>query len=724
LRPIVIRVYYVVDRRTGEERAVGMARRAGRFGGLVAAVVLGMVVAVVPAWAAGLPDGRGYELVSPPVKNGADVMASSRRVHVAADGNAVTFGSLGGFGEVQGAGVGFDYMARRTGTAGTNGWVTHPLDPRQPSLTLLSILHGADSNFMGEFTPDLSCGVYRTVRPLAGVGSPADIPNLYLRDDLLSTGPGSFSLLTVPLVPVDSSFGKPFVAGISDDCSHVIFESDVPLMESSSCTPEFDCPTKLYEWVDGSLRLAGVLPDARPAASSVAGLGAIDHFVSGMLSSDGSRVFFASPGDGNVYMRVDGTTTVQMNASEKTLRESPRSASLWVVSKDGAHAFFITAEGLVDDDDNGSSDLYRFDANAPEGRRLTLLSVDNTVGDAHNALGVLGASADGGSVYFFFAGQLVAGEPRLGSGSGLYRWHEGEITFIGEAAGPDDTIPNGVGASPVFRSLTSRVSPDGAHLLFMTHSDAGFSGRFGFAGYDHGASCTFDTPDGTRCRELYLFSADTQSLVCVSCNPSGAPATADALIDAGVGTGAAGSEVHVTHPLSDDGQRVFFHTREALVPEDSNGHYDVYEYDVSTGTVHLISGGKDPSDSYFMDATASGDGAFFVTRQRLVGWDTDQNYDLYDARVGGGLPDPTPAAPGCAGESCQGQPAPGPALEAPASSSYTGPEQTKPHHKHKRRHKKRCTHKRKHRCTPHTHAKHASTHRGTVSASPVVVEID
>jgi hypothetical protein len=687
-----------------------MARRAGKFGGLVAGVVVAMVVAVVPAWGAGLPDGRGYELVSPPVKNGADVMASSRRVHVATDGNAVTFGSLGGFGDVQGAGVGFDYMARRTAIAGTSGWVTHPLDPRQPALTLGAILHGADSNFMGEFTPDLSCGVYRAVRPLAGVGSPADIPNLYLRDDLLSSGPGSFSLLTVPLVPVNPSFGKPFVAGISDDCSHVIFESDVPMTESASCTPDVNCPTKLYEWADGTLRLAGVLPNGTTAPSSVAGLGAASSYVPGMLSPDGSRVFFASPSDGNVYMRVDGTTTVQMNASEKTLRETPKSASLWVASKDGAHAFFITAEGLVDDDDDGDADLYMFDANAPAGSRLTRVSVDNATGDGHTMIGVLGASADGSSVYFFCAGQLVAGEPTLGSGSGLYRWHEGEITFIGEAAGADDTIPNGVGASPVLRDLTSRVSPDGTHLLFMTHSDAGFNGRFGFVGYDHGTSCTFESRNASPCRELYLFSADTQSLVCVSCNPSGAAATADALTDARVGTGAAGAEVHVTRPLSDDGQRVFFHTREALVPEDSNGHYDVYEYDVATATIHLISSGKDPSDSYFMDATANGDDAFFATRQRLVGWDTDQNYDLYDARVGGGLPDPAPPMPGCAGESCQGQPAPGPTLDAPASSSYTGPDQTKPHHKHKRRHKKRCTHKHKHRCTPHTHAKHTSTH--------------
>jgi hypothetical protein len=356
----------------------------------------------------------------------------------------------------------------------------------------------------------------------------------------------------------------------------------------------------------------------------------------------------------------------------------------------------------VDSDNDRSADLYMFDANAPAGSRLTRISVDDA-GDTHSVDSVLGVSADGSYVYFFSAGQLVSGEPPLGPSIGLYAWHNGEIRFIGETAGAADVIPDSLGTSPGFQSLSSRVSPDGSHLLFMTHSDAGYRGRWGFSGYDHSTRrCTFDSNIPGRCRELYLFDADAGSLVCASCDPTGAPATADALLDARAGTGGANTPVHVTHALSADAQRVFFHTRTALVPEDSNGRTDVYEYDVPTATVHLISSGKDSANSYFMDASPNGNDVFFVTRQRLVGWDVDQNYDLYDARIGGGLPDPAPAAPACSGDACQGTQGIRPNDLSSASSSFhgVGNQQARKPRRHKQKHHKKQERNRKHNRRP------------------------
>jgi hypothetical protein len=664
---------------------VGVARQAGRLSWRVVGLVVVLAAVAAPAGAVVLPDGRGYELVSPPGKSGNDVMAASGRVRAAVDGSAVTFGSLGGFGDVQGSGVAFDYMARRTGTLGTSGWVTHPLNPRQPASMLLATLNSGDSYYDGEFTPDLRCGVYDSVRPLPGIGSPADIPNLYRRDDLLNPGPGSYALLTVPLVPVDPAFALSFVVAVSDDCSHVLFQSSLNLVpEASGSGP------KLYEWVDGTLRLAGILPDGTPAPSSVAGLGA-GNYMLGMLSVDGSRVFFSS--GGNAYMRIDGTTTVQLNAT------LPGGATLWIVSADGTHAVL-----------SSGNDLYLVDVNAPASPP-TLITTDDAPGDGpHAIIGVVGISADGGSVYFFAAGQLVAGEPLLGAGIGLYAWRGGELRFVGETAGATDTIPDSLNTTPTFQTLASRVSPDGSRVVFMTRSGDGYRGRWGFPGYDHGHSC-----NGTqRCRELYLFDADAGSLVCVSCNPSGATASAEAFIDAASGIGGSNRPAHLSHPFSDDGRRVFFHTAEALVSGDSNGRSDVYEYDVPSASLHLITSGKDPSDSYFMDASPNGDDVFFVTRERLVGWDVDQNYDLYDARVGGGLPDPIPPRPPCAGESCRGRPAVGPTPATAASSAYTGPGNAKPKPHRTRKHHSRCAHRRSNtRCKRRHRARHASAHRRT-----------
>jgi hypothetical protein len=51
----------------------------------------------------------------------------------------------------------------------------------------------------------------------------------------------------------------------------------------------------------------------------------------------------------------------------------------------------------------------------------------------------------------------------------------------------------------------------------------------------------------------------------------------------------------------------------------------------------LITTGKSPEASWFSDATPSGSDVFFVTGQSLLRADTREDYDIYDARVGGGF---------------------------------------------------------------------------------------
>ena len=129
-----------------------------------------------------------------------------------------------------------------------------------------------------------------------------------------------------------------------------------------------------------------------------------------MISADGSRIFFQDVDSGNIYMRVNGTTTVQLNASEKDTRprESPQGGSLWDASVDGTRVFFDTNEGLIDGDDDGGNDYYMYDVNAPAGHHLTLVSRG---GDgSESGLGVVGASDDGHYLYFMMFGPLAAGQ--------------------------------------------------------------------------------------------------------------------------------------------------------------------------------------------------------------------------------------------------------------------------------------------------------------------------
>ncbi len=366
-------------------------------------------------------------------------------------------------------------------------------------------------------------------------------------------------------------------------------------------------------------------------------------------------------------MRLDHSTTVQLNASERTDCADnnpcsgtpeqdpggPQPARYWNASADGSRVFFTSPEALTDDAPlNSDTKLYMYDTTKPDTdpHNLTLLSVDSQPDDGADVQGVIGASLDGHYVYFIAIGQLVAGLPSpasFGNLYGVYLWHDGVVSYVGGIYTGDTEwdASTDIGFNPV----VSRVTPDGKHLLFMSTSGVGLTG------YDHG-TCGSNLP-GSGCRELYLYSAVDGKLSCASCNPSGAAAAGDASTQTRVsGGGGSGTTSVVNRAMSDDGRRVFFTSGDALVPQDTNGKLDAYEYDVGSGTVHLLSTGKDPFDSYFMNASPSGDDAFILTRQRLVGWDMNNDYDLYDVRVGGGFPDPPAVAPACVGGACQGTP--------------------------------------------------------------------
>jgi DNA-binding beta-propeller fold protein YncE len=637
-----------------------------------------------------LPDNRAWEQVSPPDKHGSDVIATTVRTRAAATETAAlpmaaTFTSLGGFADEHGSGVASEYMAIRTAQPGTSGWATHGITPPQNSLSFINDTQFFDPLWEGELSSDLTHGVFRAVSPLGDTPAVAHVENLYVRDDLRTPGHGAYQLVSdctaCGATPLPTSFATQQVlrlAGASDDFGHVLFESVQPLVPGATATDDINSGTfipNVYEWDNGTLRLAGVLPDTacgsppcvapRSVAGHGAGVGtggANHNYTRNVISADGSRIFFTD-GNGDLYMRSSHASTVKLNRSERTLPDAPQPATFELASKDGSRVFFTTQEQLTNDDGDTAVDLYMYDTGASTGHHLSRLSVDHEPADPPNDVtGVVGVSDDGHYVYFIAAGQLAAGKP-LRTPQSIYEWHDGNISFIGQISVYDGgtDLPSTWDATP----LSARVTPDGRHLMFVSHSGAGLTS------YDNGNTCvasTFDRGD-EPCGELYVYSADSHQLACASCNPSGAGATANARVNSFEGIGASIQTWHLNHPLSDDGRRVFFSSGEALVSQDTNGKVDAYEYDVPSGTVHLLSSGTEPSNSYFLDASANGDDVFFATRQRLVGWDTDQNYDLYDARVNGGVPEPVAVAPGCSGEGCHGPLTLAPAAAVPGSAS-------------------------------------------------------
>ena len=151
------------------------------------------------------------------------------------------------------------------------------------------------------------------------------------------------------------------------------------------------------------------------------------------------------------------------------------------------------------------------------------------------------------------------------------------------------------------------------------------------------------------------------------------------------------------------------------MPSDVNGVNDVYEWEApgtgscasasqNGGFLFLISEGDSPDPSYFADSSEGGSDVFFLTAQSLVHQDQDELIDMYDARVGGGIPSLTEVEPpptSCTDLSgCHLPAQPSPSLGSPGTSPFQGPP-----NQHKKLHKNKKKHKH------HQHKKHKKHHQ-------------
>jgi hypothetical protein len=267
-------------------------------------------------------------------------------------------------------------------------------------------------------------------------------------------------------------------------------------------------------------------------------------------------------------------------------------------------------------------------------------------------------------------------------------------------------------------TVSSRVSPNGRYLAFMSAQS--------LTGYDN-EDLSSRHPGERLDEEVFLYDADTGRLLCASCNPSGARPTGvyDSLRSGeGVGLlvdrtenwrghwlagslpawtldyGRETSASYQSRYLSNSG-RLFFNGADPLAPgiavtsrkEEVNGAQEnvgvenVYEYEPagvgscehSGGCVGLISSGTSSQESAFLDASETGDDVFFLTAAALVPQDTDNAFDIYDARVcteaAPCLSSPTSSSGECeSSAACRPQAPSQPQASAPpASATFSGP---------------------------------------------------
>jgi hypothetical protein len=628
---------------------------------------------------AGLPDGREWELVSPPDKHGAALFGTEEAVfnQAAADGNGIAYNaSTPTEGQPHGNGETTQILATRTGS----GWInTDLLVPH----TAPSALTNNDAYWA--FSADLSSGVLQPPGTFEPALSPEAIEQgAYLRDD--TTG------LLTPLVTHADDTTSPFIAfgdeenglclsasafcgpafeGASPDLSHIVLGTGPagqlpPLLQGAPSN-------SLYEWSASGLALVSV-PPAEPPELHLGGNlkfpGAVGTVSTHAVSNDGSRVFWAE------------NTTVGTHRYLLFVRDMTRGETV-EIGGEGAEFQGANAEGT----------LVFYSGHECEVRvgetGLECRPIDGAnklpLEDGH----VLTTSEDGAWVYYQ-------------QGENIYVRHANEEPRL--VASNIGNISSAAGLEPQHDPW--RASPNGEWFAFMSDSP--------LTGYDN-----HDATTGQPDEEVYLYStAAGGRLVCASCDPTGARPHGTTAVHlkladysdimpskqsiAATIPGWApyknGRAVYDPRFLSNEG-RLFFNAVDGLVPKDVNGQVDTYELEppgvgscttttqtgsdiyvpAAAGCIALISNGESPEESVFQDASETGEDIFFLSSSHLSTADLDGSISMWDAHecttANPCLPPPPSPSPACETEaSCKASPTPQPAIYAPpASATFTGP---------------------------------------------------
>jgi len=643
--------------------------------------------------AAGLPDSRGWELVSPPDKQGAQLFGADEHsfTQAAAGGDGIVYNaSAPTEGRPQGNAEEMQILARRS----ASGWSN--LD--------LAIPHSlpvgpAPVSAYQAFSSDLSAGVLQPRGSFErALGKEATEQTPYLRDS--ATGvftplvigctpeghcPADRNDTTEPFIPFGEEGTEggcgicgPEFNGATPDLRHVVVGPGInghqaPLLQGMPAA-------SLYEWAGGKLALVSELPDNQPSGGDITlGGNGGDHgaaVTAHAVSNGGSRVFW---GVGNFPTRV------------LFMRDMVRNETIEIGS--GPAEF----EGA-----NAAGTLVFYSGKECElllGEKGLECKLVESQGKPVEDGMVLTTSEDGTWVYFR-------------QGASMYARHGSEAARLVASNIGNIRPTSAEGTTP--QEDPWRASPNGEWFAFMSDSP--------LTGYDNRDALT-GRPD----EEVYLYSTAAGRLVCASCDPTGArphgvlgeqlnlarysvkwealhgePEALAASIP-GWTPYKINHAVYDPRFLSDSG-RLFFNSVDGLVPRDVNGQVDPYELEppgvggcttatqtgsivyspAAGGCVALISSGESPEESVFADASETGEDVFFLSSSRLSTADLDGSLSMWNAHVCSTaspcIPAPASSSPPCNTESsCKSSQSPQPQIYARGpSATFSGPANAAP----------------------------------------------
>ncbi len=478
--------------------------------------------------------------------------------------------------------------------------------------------------------------------------------------------------------------------GGSDDM-HTVY-----IVSGATLTPEDDASGRVareswavYKWEDGQLTNAGILPDgsispggsvAADRSSPVAG--SMDNLPAGGMvefsrynaaSDDGDSFLFVSPDpsraaadpslpEPQLYRAVEGEPSVLISAPEGEDEPVADTAGVTltgglavsaeaarghaVATPDHSVVVFSTVDALTDDanpDAPTVAKTYRYET--ADGSLTYLPDLDRPSSEIQGQ--VLELSPSGDSMLY------------RTSGNSMRLWRKGASTL---------TVADGVAGSsaPASTGITHvRFTEDESVLVL--NSNGPLRGE---------ANQLPGSNPGNYRPQVYRYVAADDSLECVSCRPgSGTYGASISMWGGSNGFTDTASNFHAywsIRGVTEDGA-IYFTSTAPLVERDHNTVADVYEW--SDGELHLLSSGATGSyGDVLYDTSADGESVFIASAEQLASSDTDDFYDIYAVRKGGGIDPPAlPASDsGCSGDTCQGPVAERPDLPAVASLDFTG----------------------------------------------------
>jgi hypothetical protein len=637
---------------------------------------------------ANLPDCRAYELVTPAQTDGLTPYAAAHGTSPSlAFNNWLTVQSGAGAGDsisyfTDGTLPGFEGNGILDGYRAERGPGEHPAGGWQSAL----FSPGYAESAPGIHASPLQLGIAPDQQYSAWEFNPEPetFPQTLAHGTYLRT-PTGFEVLG------EGSLGKDLGAldrYVSAGGAHLIFTSEEHL--EGKAAPKGT--VAIYDRTAGeaSATVVSLKPDGSP-------FGAGEDATYVATTEDGSAVVFSV--NGMLYLHRAGTTT-EIATSPSTFAG---------ISEDGTRVFYAATA-------SGASPAALFACDAKAG--------PCTGPGAHSpqeiaSAGIFaGVSPDGSHAFFSSTEALTGGEEndngeKADEGEhNLYTWDGTGVRFIAKLSPVDFQQFAGfaemnLGAWTKAISLTQQSGR--AHAPIRSTQGGGV-----FVFQSHARITTYDNKG---MGEIYRYDPAAEAgerLLCVSCDPTGALPSADALLE-DVGDASPLKPTTMIASLSSDGREVFFQSFDRLVPEDANEAEDVYEWTAkgaggcgrSGGCLALISSGQGETPSFLYAMSANGHDVFLQTKEKLVGADVAGSPSIYDAREEGGIPELAEPAP-CQGDACQRQGSEPPVLPGLATTGAgESPEAPSPPRcgKGKHRVKGRCVAvKHKHRGRRHRRA--------------------